>query len=169
MIKNGNLSLKSDEDWMRVAVQEAAKASAKQEVPVGAVLVLNNKILARAHNLKESLPSPLAHAECLAIHRGAMRLRRWRLSDCTLYVTLEPCVMCAGALIQARIGRVVFGTQDPRFGALVSQFKLAKAGSSNHLFLTTSGVMKAECSRVITQFFQQRRRENAEKKHLSKK
>jgi tRNA(adenine34) deaminase len=149
--------MNQDEKWMRVALSEARKAEEKQEVPVGAVIVREGQIISRAHNLKEQLHSPLGHAEVLAVHRASQKLGAWRLSDCTLYVTLEPCLMCAGVLYQARIGRVVFATKDPKAGALGSVYSIHQDQRLNHRYEALDGPLKEECSQILKDFFKSMR------------
>lgn len=144
------------EDYMAKALVMAQKASNRDEVPVGAVIVHHGKIIARAGNKREALKSPLAHAEILAIKKAARRLGGWRLMDCTLYVTLEPCPMCAGAIINARIPNVVLGAYDPKGGAFGSLYDLAE-GKLNHTPNITGGVMEAECAAMLKAYFRAKR------------
>ena len=123
--------LEEDERWMQVALQEAEAAAQKGEVPVGAVVVHNGQLIAKSHNLRELNKDPLAHAELLAIAEAAEHLDRWRLIDCTLYVTLEPCPMCAGAIVNSRLDRIVFGASDPRAGSCGSIFNIAVGSASS--------------------------------------
>lgn len=147
-----------DSQWMELALKEARKAAQKNEVPVGAVLVdSNGKLISKAHNLRESLKSPLGHAELLALHRAAKKIQGWRLTDLTLYCTLEPCIMCSGALIQSRMRRVVFGTLDPKGGALGSLYDLSQDPRLNHQFEISHGVLEIECSKILKDFFRNRR------------
>lgn len=143
-----------DERWMRVALAEAEAAARLGEVPVGAVLVdAEDARVAVGHNLRETLHDPTAHAEVVAL-RSAARLRRsWRLDDCTLYVTLEPCAMCAGALVSARVPRVVFGASDAKAGAVLSHFGIGGGAPLNHRFEVTSGVLEPECRGTLRAFF----------------
>lgn len=145
-----------NEKYMAEALKMAEKAAKRDEVPVGAVIVCREKIIARAGNKREALKSPLAHAEILAIRKAARRLGGWRLSDCTLYVTLEPCPMCAGAIINARIPNVVFGAYDPKGGAFGSLYDLAE-GKLNHTPKITGGVMEAECAALLKTYFRAKR------------
>lgn len=144
------------EDYMAKALEMAKKAASRDEVPVGAVIVYGGKIIARAGNKREAKKSPLAHAEILAIRKAARRLGGWRLMDCTLYVTLEPCPMCAGAIINARIPSVVFGAYDPRGGAFGSLYDLAE-GKLNHTPNIKGGVMEAECAAMLKAYFRAKR------------
>lgn len=142
---------------MNEALKEAEKAFSKNEVPVGAVCVLNNRIISKAHNLRERRRNPLYHAEMLALDKSSKKLSRWRLSEITLYVTLEPCYMCAGALILSRIKRVVFGASDPKSGVLSSKNNILKDKRINHRFEVTKGILKEECSKILKKFFSERR------------
>jgi tRNA(adenine34) deaminase len=146
-------SLKSDQDFMRLALEEARKAAACGETPVGAVLVIGGQVVAAAYNMRETWQDPVAHAELLAVREAARRLGRWRLEDATLYVTLEPCLMCAGALVLARIGRLVYGCRDPKAGALGSVYDVVRDGRLNHTYRITPGLLEMECSSMLTEFF----------------
>lgn len=149
---------KSDEYWMGLALKQAARAEKRGEVPVGAVLVsLSGELLASAGNCKESTPTPIGHAEILCLHRAARAVESWRLVGCTMYVTLEPCVMCAGAMIQARIKRVVFGARDPKGGAVDSLYEVLSDPRLNHQVEISPGVMQDECSKILKNFFRKRR------------
>jgi len=146
---------------MAKALAEARKAEAKHEVPIGCVIVRGDQVIARAHNLRESSQDPAAHAELLAIRKAARKLSSWRLLDTTLYVTLEPCLMCMGAIILARIPQVVFGCFDPKAGAAGSLFDLSNDPRLNHRLELISGIRGAECSHQLSSFFaalRQRRR-----------
>lgn len=147
----------SDEEYMREAFKEAEIALQEGEVPIGAVIVHDGKIIARAHNLKETIKDPTAHAEVLAIREATQKLKKWRLSDCTLYVTLEPCAMCAGALVGSRIKRVVYGTHDLKAGGAGSIFNILDEPRLNHQVLITSGVLQEECQEIMQRFFRQLR------------
>jgi len=142
---------------MRAALAEAAQAAAQGEVPVGAVVVHDGDIIARGHNRRESLADPLAHAELLALRAAAARLQRWRLFGCTLIVTLEPCPMCAGAIVNARPDRVVFGAWDPRAGAAGSLIDLLGDTRLNHRPDVTAGVLADPCGALLRDFFAARR------------
>jgi len=146
--------------YMSAAMDMAKKAAKKDEVPVGAVIVRQNKIIAKACNLRETRKNPLAHAELLAISKAAKRLKGWRLLGCTLYVTLEPCAMCAGAIINARVDEVVFGAYDPKGGAMGSLYNLAE-GKLNHVPHVTGGVMSEECARILTSYFKMKRQKRS--------
>lgn len=148
-----------DEKFMRLALKKAKEAALVDEVPVGAIVVSpDGRILSQVGNLRETLNSTLGHAELVAIHRACMKLDSWRLIDCTLYVTLEPCFMCAGALVQSRIGRVVYGAIDPKGGALHSLAQLGQDTRLNHQFEITAGVLAEECSQVLKDFFKKKRK-----------
>jgi len=144
------------EIFMAEAIALAKKAAKKDEVPVGAVIVRDGRIIARAYNRRETRRNPLAHAEILAIAQAARRLGGWRLSGCTLYVTLEPCPMCAGAIINARIDEVVFGAYDPKAGAFGSLYNLAE-GRLNHKPRVTGGVLADEAAGLLKSYFQGKR------------
>ncbi|MBC7084375.1 MAG: tRNA adenosine(34) deaminase TadA [Firmicutes bacterium] len=142
-----------DELFMRRALLEAKKAYLKGEVPVGAIIVADGQVVARAHNRKEELQDPTAHAEMLAIREAATRLGSWRLLGTTMYVTLEPCAMCAGALVLARVERLVYGTPDPKAGAAGSVTNLVQHDALNHRLEVTSRVLQEECAALLQQFF----------------
>lgn len=144
---------KKHEYWMAKALHEAEKACKKGEVPIGCVLVRNGEIIARAHNLRESNQDPTGHAELIAIRKAAKKLQSWRLLGCTLYVTLEPCTMCMGAIILARIPRIVFACFDPKGGAAGSLYDFSKDSRLNHMVECISGVMEEECSAALKNFF----------------
>lgn len=147
----------ADESAMRDALGEARMALAHGDVPVGAVVVHNGEIIASRHNEREKLGDLTAHAEVLALRDAAARLGRWRLDDCTLYVTLEPCVMCAGALLNARIGRLVFGAADLKAGATSSLYNVCADPRLNHNPPFLHGVLATECSVLLSEFFAERR------------
>jgi len=142
---------------MRAALREAEHAAREGEVPVGAVVVHGGKIIGRAHNEREKLHDPTAHAEMIAITQAAAALESWRLEDATLYVTLEPCLMCAGAVVNARIPRVVFGAPDPKAGACGSLYQVGLDSRLNHRFELRGGVLERECAALLQDFFRQRR------------
>jgi tRNA(adenine34) deaminase len=146
----------NDEFFMRQALAEAKKASAKDEVPVGAVLVSKNRVLSRAHNLPIAKNDPTAHAEIIAIRRACSKRKNYRLPGCDLYVTLEPCAMCLGAAVQARIRRLIYGASDPKGGAVSSIMKLPLK-RMNHRLEVKGGVLADECGRILTGFFLKRR------------
>jgi len=147
-------------DYMRAALAEAHLALDKQEVPVGAVVVHNGLVIAARHNEREVLNDPTAHAEILALRDAALALGTWRLDDCTLVVTLEPCVMCAGALINARIGTVVFGAADLKGGATSSLYNVCADPRLNHNPSVVSGVLQDECTLLLKNFFNSKRASN---------
>jgi tRNA(adenine34) deaminase len=142
-----------DERFMAEAMAEAAAAARAGEVPVGCVLVRDGQIIARGHNLRERAQDPTAHAETIALRSAALRLRSWRLIDVTCYVTLEPCPMCAGALVNARIPRVVYGCDDPKAGAVRTLFAIGQDPRLNHRFDLTAGVLADRCSAQLSAFF----------------
>lgn len=147
-----------DEKWMRLALKLAKRAAALGEVPVGAVLVgADGVLISQGFNQRESLGTPLGHAEALTLHRAAKKLKNWRLGNTTLYITLEPCLMCSGAALQSRVRRVVYGTKDPKGGAIDSLYKTFEDKRLNHQIEVTSGILERECSSILTDFFQQRR------------
>lgn len=147
----------SDETFMALALDEARQAAAIGEVPIGAVVVCEGAVISRAHNRREIDHDPAGHAEFLAIRDAAARLERWRLSDCTVYVTLEPCPMCAGLMHQARIARCVFAAPDPKAGALGTLYDLHDDMRLNHRFDVTSGILAEESATMLREFFEQLR------------
>jgi tRNA(adenine34) deaminase len=150
----------SDEHFMEEALRQARKAVAKGEVPVGAVLVVKGKIVTRAHNQVEELKDATAHAEMLAVTAAAGELDGWRLTEATVYVTKEPCPMCAGALVLSRVKRVVYGAADPRMGAAGGAMNLLQFAGMNHQCEVTGGVRSEECRDLLKEFFQAKRLEN---------
>ena len=146
-----------DERFRRLAIAEAVKASAEDEVPVGAVVVKDGVVIARAHNKKESNGCAVDHAEILAIRKATRKVGNWWLEGCTLYVTLEPCAMCAGAIVNSRLDRVVYGASDPRYGFLGSLVTLDEAYPLNHSFIKKGGVLGEECGQLLTSFFAAKR------------
>jgi len=149
--------MRPDADYMRMATEEAEAARAEGEVPVGAVVVCGEEVLARAHNRTIVERDPTAHAEVLALRAAAARLGNHRLLGCTLYVTIEPCVMCAGAIVQARVARLVYGCDDPKAGAVRSLYQVADDPRLNHRAEISGGVLADECAEQIRGFFQQKR------------
>ena len=144
----------NDEHWMRCALDEADAAAQKGEVPVGCAIVsVGGDLLATGHNLRETDEDPTAHAEIVAMRAAAKKLGSWRLEDTTLYVTLEPCVMCAGAMINARVGRVVYGCDDPKAGACATLFKIGEDTRLNHRFTVERGLLADECAGRLKAFF----------------
>lgn len=147
----------TDAEYMSLALEEAEKAFAEGEVPIGAVLVRGGQLLAAGRNRLEQSPDPTAHAEILCLRRGAERLGRRRLTDCTLYVTIEPCAMCAGAIMNARLGRLVYGAADAMAGGISSQYHIADGSFMNHRLSVTSGILADECKALVDRFFRSRR------------
>lgn len=148
-----------DEKFMNLALKEALKAYKIGEVPVGCVIVKDGIVIAKAFNKRESTNSPIGHAEILAINKAAKKLNSWKLVNCDLYVTLEPCLMCTGAILNSRIRRVVFATNEPKFGALGSLIDLSKL-KTNHTILVTKDVLKDESSKLLKEFFREVRNNN---------
>jgi tRNA(adenine34) deaminase len=146
-----------DQEMMRRALDLAREAAGMGEVPVGALIVRDGKLVSQAFNLRETLHDPTAHAERLAITLAGQALGSWRLEGCTLYVTLEPCPMCAGAIVQSRIPRVVYGAADPKAGACASLFQIVSDPRLNHRSQITAGVLERECGEILSLFFQDRR------------
>jgi len=146
-----------DEFFMRLALKEAETAFSENEVPVGAVLVLDGKVVASAHNRRESENDPTAHAELIALREGAAEIESWRLTGSTLYVTKEPCVMCAGGMVNARLTRLVYGCRDIRYGAVASQYQIGSDARLNHRVDVLSGILEDECSEILKRFFKMRR------------
>lgn len=153
-----------DRYFMQQALIEAQKADAKGEVPIGAILVHNEEIIARAHNLRETTQNAVTHAELLAIQQACEKIGSWRLEDTTLYVTLEPCPMCAGAILQSRVPRVVYGARDIKAGCVDSLYRLLNDERFNHECEVVEGVLAEECGQILTDFFRTlRARKKAEK------
>ena len=148
---------KSDERWMELALLEAQAAADEGEVPVGCVIVHSGRVIGRGHNRTEALADPTAHAEIIALSAASSTLGNWRLSGATVYATLEPCLMCCGALVLARPERVVFGARDPKFGCLGSQYDIAKDSRFNHRLKVTEGVLSNKAGELMRGFFRQRR------------
>ncbi|RYL90910.1 nucleoside deaminase [Sporolactobacillus sp. THM7-4] len=155
-----------DERFMGLAIAEAEKAEATGEVPIGAVIVKDGEVIATGYNRREELQESTAHAECLAIQAASRKLGTWRLSGCTLYVTLEPCPMCAGAVILSRIDRLVYGTPDPKAGCAGTLMNLVTDDRFNHRAQVENGVLRDQCAHLLTHFFRQLREQ---KKRLSEK
>lgn len=151
-----------DEHWMGVALDEARAAAEEGEVPIGAVVVEDGELVARAHNRRELDADPAAHAEFLAMEIAARELGRWRLTGCTVYVTLEPCLMCAGLMVNARIDRCVYGASDPKGGALGTLYDVSHNPRLNHEFEVVPGVRADEAAEVLRSFFRARRKKRAE-------
>lgn len=147
----------NDIDWLRHALKLAQQAEMEGEVPVGAVLVKNNELLAEGWNQPIYRSDPTAHAEMMALRKGAEIIQNYRLIDTTLYVTLEPCVMCAGAIVHARVQRVVFGAYDPKTGAAGSVFEILNSPELNHQVQVQGGILQDECGKILQDFFKKRR------------
>ena len=146
-----------DIHFMRLALEEAALAFSEGEVPVGALVVIRGAVMAKAHNLKERLNDPVAHAEIIALREAAHRVDNWRLTDATLYVTKEPCIMCSGAMVNARLGRLVYGCNDSKGGGVNSLYTLLNDKRLNHQVEVVSGVLDNECGLLLKRFFGERR------------
>lgn len=152
-----------DRYFMNLALEEAKKARDKGEVPIGAVIVRGGEVIGKGYNKREMLRSPLAHAEILAIDEASRYLDAWRLLDCTLYVTIEPCIMCAGAIVNSRIERLVIGADDPKMGACGTVVNLVEEERFNHRVDVTFGVMREECSTIMSDFFRTLRKRKKSK------
>ncbi|MDC7242685.1 MAG: tRNA adenosine(34) deaminase TadA [Sphaerochaetaceae bacterium] len=153
-----NPSIKSNEYFMAEALKEAKKAYDKNEVPVGCVIVKDNEVVARAHNLRETKQNPLAHAEILAIELAAKKLNNWRLDDCEIFVTLEPCIMCSGAVLNTRMKKLIYGAKEPKFGAHQSLTNVYSL-KANHKVEIISGILEEESNKLLKKFFQKLRSE----------
>ena len=153
--------LEVHEHYMRLALQEAQQAAEEGEVPIGAVLLVGDTIVASAFNQPISANDPTAHAEVLVLREAARMLGNYRLTDATVYVTVEPCLMCVGAMVHARVREVVYGAAEPKTGALVSTLKALESPGLNHRFLVTSGVLEDECRSILQEFFREKRRAGA--------
>lgn len=156
----------TDVKFMREALCEAEKAGAKGEIPIGAVVVFEDRIIGRGHNLRETTGDPTAHAEIIALREAARCIGHWRLIGCTLYVTLEPCPMCIGAVINGRVDRVCFGAYDPKAGCCGTLYDLPGERKFNHHPEATGGVLEEECAALLRDFFQNRRAEQKQEKSL---
>ena len=154
----------ADERYMKEAIRQARKAYALREVPIGCVIVCGDKIIARGYNRRNTDKNTLSHAELNGIRKASRKLGDWRLEGCTLYVTLEPCQMCAGAIVQARIDRVVIGTMNPKAGCAGSVLNLREMDGFNHKVPVTRGLLEEECSKMLSDFFKELREEKARKK-----
>lgn len=152
------------EEYMQLALAEARKAAAMDEIPIGAVLVHEGEVIARAHNMRETWQDGTAHAEIIVIQEGCKKLGRWRLSGCSLYVTVEPCPMCSGAIVNSRIDTVVYGCPDVKAGGAESIFNIITNPNLNHCAIVLSGVCEEDCAQVMKDFFKRRRAENKAKK-----
>ena len=153
---------KRDEKYMRGAIEAARIAEENGDVPIGAVIVYQDRVIARAYNQREQLQDPTAHAEIVALTQAAEFVGSWRLEGCTMYVTLEPCCMCAGALVLSRMDRLVYGCGDPKAGACKSLYNIVQDDRLNHRLEVTAGVLVAECSTILQDFFERRRNENTQ-------
>lgn len=160
--------LTKDQYYMQQALAEAQKAAALGEVPIGAVIVYNDEIIARAHNLRETTQNALTHAESMAIQEACKKIGSWRLEETTLYVTLEPCPMCAGAILQSRVPRVVYGARDIKAGCVDSLYRLLNDPRFNHECDVTEGVLADECGQILTDFFRALRERKKQEKLLRK-
>jgi tRNA(adenine34) deaminase len=158
-----------DQRFMKLAIDQAFIAADNGDVPVGAVIVFEDRVIAKAHNQRQLLNDPTAHAEIIALTQAAEAVGNWRLNGCIAYITLEPCPMCAGALVMARIDRLVFGCDDPKAGACGSLYNIVQDERLNHSMDITSGVLNAECGGVLSDFFKVRRDENTNKKQMETK
>jgi tRNA(adenine34) deaminase len=152
------------EKWMWMALEEAKKAEQLGEVPIGAVIVRNGELIAKAYNLREITQNPMGHAECLAIKEASEKLGSWRLTECDLYVTLEPCPMCSGAIIQSRVSRVIYGTTDPKAGCAGTLMNLLQEPRFNHEAEVISGILEEPCKSILSQFFKSLREKRRVKK-----
>ncbi|AOV06344.1 tRNA adenosine(34) deaminase TadA [Sporosarcina ureilytica] len=159
-------SFEKDNEYMRMAIAEARKAEKLGEVPIGAIIVHEDQVIARAHNLRESTQNATTHAELSAIQDACEVLDSWRLEKTTLYVTLEPCPMCAGAIIQSRIPRVVYGARDPKGGCVHSLYELLNDARFNHEAAVTEGVLADECGQMLTEFFRAIRERKKQQKKI---
>ena len=149
--------MQNDNSFMNIALEEAQAAYNAYEVPVGAVLVQDGQIISRAHNMPITMNDPSAHAELLALRQAGQILGNYRLGGAELYVTLEPCIMCAGAIVQARLARVIFGARDPKCGAVTSLYNILTDQRLNHQVEVTPGILQEECGEIMSRFFQQKR------------
>jgi tRNA(adenine34) deaminase len=157
---SASISYLDDERWMRLAIEQASFAIEVDEVPVGAIVVYQNKIIGRGFNQREKNHKITGHAELIAMEEASQHLKSWRLTHCTLYVTLEPCLMCTGALIQSRLERIVFGAQDEKSGGIVSQIQIQKIPRIQHLPHIQSGILELDCQHQLRQYFEKKRHEN---------
>ncbi|AGB40066.1 cytosine/adenosine deaminase [Halobacteroides halobius DSM 5150] len=147
----------NDRYYMQLALKEAQKAFNKDEVPIGAIITKEDQVIAKAHNLRESLQDPTAHAEVLVIRKASEVINSWRLIDCSLYVTIEPCSMCAGTLVQSRIDNLIYGATDPKGGAAGTIFNIVNDRRLNHQLNVKSGILEEQCSQIMKNFFKQLR------------
>ena len=149
--------MNQDELFMKEALKEAKKAYIKDEVPIGCVIVKDNKIIARGHNQKEKNNNAILHAEIVALNKAQKKMNDWHLNDCTLYVTVEPCLMCTGAIIQTRIKKVVYGCSDPKGGAIDTVLNIKEIKNLNHYFESISKILEKDCSSIIKNYFKSKR------------
>ncbi|MHC4386459.1 MAG: tRNA adenosine(34) deaminase TadA [Planctomycetota bacterium] len=154
-------NLSTDEQYMQKAIDQAYIAEENGDVPIGCVIVHENRVIAKAYNQREQLNDPTAHAEIIALTQASEFIGNWRLHGCTIYVTLEPCPMCAGALVLGRLDRLVYGTNDPKTGAVKSLYNIVQDERLNHRLNVTSGVLEDECKKQLQDFFQRRRVEKS--------
>ena len=157
-----------EEKYMKEAIRQAKKAAAVGDVPIGCVIVHEDKIIARAYNQRNKKKTTLAHAELLAIQKASKKLEDWRLEECTMYITLEPCQMCAGAIVQARIPKVVIGAMNPKAGCAGSILNILEMPQFNHQVKVTRGILEAECSQMLKTFFEELRIRNKQEKEARK-
>ena len=155
-----------DVTYMKMALSEAHKAAELGEIPIGAVLVLDGEVIAKAHNMRETWQDATAHAETIVIREACKKLNRWRLTGATLYVTIEPCPMCAGAIVMSRISRLVYGSPDSKAGAAESLFNVVSNPALNHMVDVTTGVCSEECTQVMKEFFKKRRSTNKQNNRI---
>lgn len=158
--------IKIDEQYMQMAIRQAAIAEENGDVPIGCIIVYQNRVIAKAYNQRQQLNDPTAHAEIIALTQAAQAVGNWRLTGCTIYVTLEPCPMCAGALVLARLDRLVFGADDPKAGACGSLYNIVQDSRLNHRLEVTPYVLKEACQSQLQAFFRRRRAENQVDKSL---
>jgi tRNA(adenine34) deaminase len=158
---------KEDERFMKLAIEQAQIAEENGDVPIGAVIVHNGRIIGKAYNQREQLQDPTAHAEIIALTQAAAALENWHLNGCTMYVTLEPCCMCAGALVLARMERLVYGCDDPKAGACKSLYNIVRDERLNHRLEVTCGVLAEQCGQLLQEFFAHRRQENKNNEQAS--
>lgn len=163
-----NTELKQKQKYMRSALREARKAMEINEVPVGAVIVKDGKIIARGHNIKEKKKNSIYHAEIVALNKACKKIGDWRLNDCDIFVTMEPCPMCAGALINSRIGNIFFGAYDERAGCCGTLYDLPSDSRFNHRPNVEGGILQEECAGILKEYFRQKRLEIKEQKQKSK-
>ena len=163
----GNSAAATDERYMVNAIDQAYIAEENGDVPIGCVIVYANRVIAKAYNQRQQLNDPTAHAEIIALTQAAEFVGNWRLNGCTIYVTLEPCPMCAGALVLGRIDRLVYGCDDPKAGACKSLYNIVQDERLNHRLEVTSGVLADKCGRQLQEFFQRRRQENRDDSRLT--